>query len=530
MKLLQHWLTDQAERRPDAPAISWKGETFSYAELEQLSNRLARTLTAQGCRRGDRVALLLPKSPLAIAAMLAVLKADCSYTPLDPKNPAIRIARVLGALDCRCVLVAGSTGELLQDSLRQLPRTCEDGTVIGLLEPGMNAASRGARFGLDEVHSQAASLPEQRNGSSSPAHILFTSGSTGVPKGVVITHANVIHFVEWAVKHFGLGPSDRVSGHSPLHFDLSTFDVYGALAAGATLHPVPPETNLLPHKLAELMERAQLTQWFSVPSILHHMAKLNVLQPGALPSLRRLLWCGERFPTSGLIYWMKRLPHVQFTNLYGPTETTIASSHYTVPRRPEDERKEVPVGRGCEGEALLVLDSELRPSPVGETGDLYIRGPGLSPGYWRDAERTVAAFIPDPFSSEPGARLYRTGDLAWVDDQGMVVLVGRADTQVKSRGYRIELGEIEAALDGIAELQESAVVAVGSEDFEGNVLCCAYVPRTGREIAPAVLRQRLAAALPAYMLPTRWMRLDRLPLTGNGKTDRPALKELWRND
>ena len=530
MKLLQHWLTQQAERRPDAAAISWKGAAVSYAELEQLSNRLARTLADQGCRRGDRVALLMPKSPLAIAAMLAVLKADCSYTPLDSKNPAIRIARVLGALDCRCVLVTSSTSELLEDALRQLPGTTGDDPVVGLMEPGMSAASHGARFGLDEAYSQPASASEQRNASSNAAQILFTSGSTGVPKGVVITHANVIHFVEWAVKRFGLGPSDRVSGHSPLHFDLSSFDVYGALAAGATLYPIPPEANLLPHKLAELIERAELTQWFSVPSILHHMAKLNVVRPGAFPSLRRLLWCGERFPTSGLMYWMERVPQAEFTNLYGPTETTIASSHYTVPRRPDDEREEIPIGRGCDGEELLVLDSDLRPAPLGETGDLYIRGPGLSPGYWRDAERTAAAFIPDPFSSDPKARLYRTGDLARVDEQGMIVLVGRADTQVKSRGYRIELGEIEAALDGIAELQESAVVAVGSEGFEGNVLCCAYVPRVGGEIAPAVLRQRLADVLPAYMLPARWMRLERLPLNGNGKTDRPALKGLWRND
>jgi amino acid adenylation domain-containing protein len=355
---------------------------------------------------------------------------------------------------------------------------------------------------------------------------------------VVITHANVIHFVEWAVAHFGLGPTDRVSGHSPLHFDLSTFDVFGAFAAGATLYPIPPEANLLPHKLAELIERAELTQWFSVPSILHHMAKQDVVRQGAFPSLRRLLWCGERFPTSGLMYWMGRLPHVEFTNLYGPTETTIASSYYTVAQRPGDEREEIPIGQGCEGEELLVLDSEHRPLAVGETGDLYIRGPGLSPGYWRDPERTAAAFITDPFGSEPGAcpepsrsaRLYRTGDLAHVTADGNVVLVGRADTQVKSRGYRIELGEIEAALDGIAELQESAVVAIGSDGFEGNLLCCAYVPRAGGEIAPAALRQRLAHVLPAYMLPARWLRLDRLPLNGNGKTDRTALKALWRND
>jgi amino acid adenylation domain-containing protein len=528
MRLLQQWLTAQAERRPDAPALCWKGETVSYAQLEQLSNRLARMLTAQGCVRGDRVALLLPKGPLAIAAMLAVLKADCSYTPLDTKNPAVRIARVLDALDCRCVLAVASTRELLRDALQHTPAGMPL-PAIGLLEPGIDAAAVGARFGLDDLASLPVDQPGQRNDSHDPAHILFTSGSTGLPKGVIITHANVIHFVEWAVRHFGLGPTDRVSGHSPLHFDLSTFDVYGAIAAGATLYPIPPEANLLPHKLAELIDSAALTQWFSVPSILNHMAKLDVLESDAFPSLRRVLWCGERFPTSGLMYWMRRVPHAEFTNLYGPTETTIASSYYRVSQCPEHERKEVPIGQGCDGEELLVLDAELRPLRSGETGDLYIRGPGLSPGYWRDPERTAAAFVRDPLANGSGGRLYRTGDLARIDDHGMVVLVGRADTQVKSRGYRIELGEIEAALDSIAGLEESAVVAVESDGFEGNVLCCAYVPKNGGEIAPATLREQLAGVLPAYMLPTRWIRLDRLPLNGNGKTDRPALKGLWRD-
>jgi acyl-coenzyme A synthetase/AMP-(fatty) acid ligase len=175
----------------------------------------------------------------------------------------------------------------------------------------------------------------------------------------------------------------------------------------------------------------------------------------------------------------------------------------------------------------LVLDPELRRLPPGHVGDLYIRGPGLSPGYWRDPERTAAAFIPDPFSDRPGNRLYRTGDLAKLDAHGRIVLLGRADTQVKSRGYRIELGEIEAALDGIAELETSAVVAVESDGFEGNLLCCAYVPRPGAEIEPPILRQRLSEVVPGYMLPSRWKQLDRLPLNQNGKTDRSALRELW---
>jgi amino acid adenylation domain-containing protein len=529
MRLLQDWLSQQAQRRPASPAIHWKGQAVSYGELEQLSNQLAWMLKAQGCGPGDRVALLLPKSPLAIACMLGVLKADCSYTPLDPRNPAVRIARVLSALDCRCVFAVGSTRELLDDALRQAPGR-SDAPAVGLLEPGIDCQAHQARFGLDDVASCPAETPTRRNTSQNTAHILFTSGSTGVPKGVVITHANVMHFVDWAVQHFELGPDDRLSGHSPLHFDLSTFDIYGALAAGATLYPIPPEANLLPHKLAQLIHEAALTQWFSVPSILNHMAKLDVVRPGALPSLRRLLWCGERFPTPGLMYWMQRLPNVEFTNLYGPTETTIASSCYPVAGCPVDEREEIPIGEGCGGDELLVLGDDMSPVRGGEIGDLYIRGPGLSPGYWRDADRTATAFIPNPFSHDPDDRLYRTGDLARVDDRGRVLLVGRADTQVKSRGYRIELGEIEAALDGIGELEESAVVAVASEGFEGSLLCCAYVPRPGGQITPAILRERLAASLPAYMLPSRWKRLDRLPLNQNGKTDRPALRGLWLDD
>jgi amino acid adenylation domain-containing protein len=527
MRLLQDWLSRQAQHRPDAPALCWKGTTVSYGELEGLANRLAWMLLQQGCTRGDRVGLLLPKGPLAIAATLAVLKADCCYTPLDPHNPATRIARVLGALECCCVLAMVSTEELLLNAFQQLKQARLPVPSVGILERGIDPRACGARFTLDDLATCPAKTSESRNGDQDPAHILFTSGSTGIPKGVVITHANVIHFVEWAVRHFGLNSTDRLSGHSPLHFDLSTFDIYGTLASGATLYPIPPEANLLPHKLALFIEDAGLTQWFSVPSILNHMAKLDVVRPGAFPSLRRLLWCGERFPTSGLMYWMQRLPQVRFTNLYGPTETTIASSYYDVPRCPGDEREETPIGQGCDGEELLVLDPELRRLPPGEVGDLYIRGPGLSPGYWRDPERTAAAFMPDPFSDRSGDRIYRTGDLAKLDDHGRIVLLGRADTQVKSRGYRIELGEIEAALDGIAELQESAVVAVGSDGFEGNLLCCAYVPRPGSEVAPPILRQRLAQVVPGYMLPSHWKQLDRLPLNQNGKTDRPALRELW---
>jgi amino acid adenylation domain-containing protein len=526
--LLQQWVTEQAERRPDAAAVVTRDERLTYAQLEASSNQLARTLKAAGCQRGDRVCLLLPKSPLAIVSLVGTLKADCMYVPLDPASPTPRALKIVDAADPRVILAEARTASLLRGLLSdaRLRRSVSVGWLEGERAVGEPFAPA---FSLEEVVGASSDPLDYRNGSDDPAHILFTSGSTGTPKGVVIAHRNVIHFVEWAKQHFQLGPSDRHSSHPPLHFDLSTFDVFGTFASGAQLHLVPPEINLLPTALAEFIRVSELTQWFSVPSLLSYMAKFDVVQVNDFPTLRRLLWCGEVFPTPALRYWMARLPHVTFTNLYGPTETTIASSYYTVPSCPPDDGAAIPIGTACDGEELLVLDDAHRSVAPGEVGNLYIRGVGLSPGYWRDPEKTRAAFLPNPFSSDPADRIYRTGDLAKVGDDGLVYFLGRADSQIKSRGYRIELGEIEAALSAVSLLQESAIVAIPTDGFEGTAICCAYVPQAGAPapVTPAELRKELARVLPAPMLPSRWMAFDRLPRNANGKVDRRALQEAF---
>jgi acyl-coenzyme A synthetase/AMP-(fatty) acid ligase len=223
------------------------------------------------------------------------------------------------------------------------------------------------------------------------------------------------------------------------------------------------------------------------------------------------------------MYWMERVPHATFTNLYGPTEATIASSYYTVPTRPSDPRASIPIGTPCEGEELLVLGASGTPVRQGETGDLYIAGVGLAAGYWRDPERTAAAFVAHP--ERPGERAYRTGDLARVGEDGLVYFLGRSDSQIKSRGYRIELGEIEAALNTLRGVQECAVVAIDTGSFEGAVIGCAYVPASGCDAAPTTLKRDLASLVPPYMLPVQWLVLDRLPRNANGKTDRRRLKD-----
>jgi amino acid adenylation domain-containing protein len=523
-QLLQNWVTRQAESRPDARCIVFGNESLTYAEMEEQSNRLAHLLREGGCQKGDRVCILMPKSPAAVLSMIGALKAGCMHVPIDSSSPAARVARILESCQNRWILAAGPVAPLLDELLAD--ERFRGRISVGWLDPQPSAGKNfEAAFSRKDLEQASASAVAQECDTTDPAHILFTSGSTGMPKGVVITHSNVIAFVTWALEHFGIDHTDRFSGHTPFHFDLSTFDIFGTFAAGAELHLVPPAVALLPPKLVEFVRHSQLTQWFSVPSVLNYIAKFNALRQDDFPSLKRVLWCGEVLPTPALVYWMKHLPHVRFTNLYGPTEATIASSYYDVPACPLDSREPIPIGRACGGEELLVLDEDLDPVLPGHMGNLYIGGAGLSPGYWRDPEKTASVFLPDPRNQNH--RLYRTGDLAWEDESGCIYFVGRTDTQIKSRGYRIELGEIEAALNSFEALQDCAIVAIQAESFGGWMICCAYVPRDRDDVTQASLRKHLEKLVPAYMLPVRWMQCAALPKNANGKVDRPRLKECF---
>jgi amino acid adenylation domain-containing protein len=525
---LDAFVTLQARCRPGATAVVAGGEGLTYGGLEERSNRIARLLREAGCRRGDRVCLLMPKSPAAVAVLLGIYRAACVYVPLDPASPAARLRKILESSEAVCIVAGGATGRVLDELMADAPLADRVGVgwLDGALPAGCSFVPRFTAADLDAVPAAPIGRGPARD---DPAHILFTSGSTGMPKGVVITHANVLHFIEWATRYFGIGPSDRISGHPPLHFDLSMFDLFGAFAAGAQLHLVPPELNLLPNRLADFIRRSELSQWFSVPSVLNYMAKFDVLRTPDFPALTRVLWCGEVFPTASLVYWMRRLPHVTFTNLYGPTETTIASSYYTLPGCPEDETAAIPIGTACPGEELLVLDARLEPVPAGGAGELYIRGAGLSPGYFRDPEKTRAAFVPDPRGAGASDRLYRTGDLARRGEDGLVYFLGRSDSQIKSRGYRIELGEIESGLAALETVREGAVVALDTDGFEGTLICCAYVPAPGTDATPADLRRRLGRSLPSHMLPVRWMALDSLPRNANGKVDRAWVRREFES-
>jgi amino acid adenylation domain-containing protein len=523
--LVHQLVTRRAEKRPDALAVVAADEALTYGRFDQLANRMAWALDGAGCRTLDRVALLARKSPRTLVGMLGAWKAGGIVVPLDAASPAARLAKIVRSCGAR-LLLAGDGSEKRLRELRRTGRLA--GVSVGWIGSRPPLADLGFDFVWDDLSDQPSSPPAAPAvRTDDPAQILHTSGSTGDPKGVVVRHSSILHFVDWAVRHFGIAPYERLSCHSPLHFDLSTFDLFGAFAAGAELHLLPPELSLLPHRLADRIRASGLTQWFSVPSLLTYLASFDVVRQDDFPELKRLIWCGEVFPTPALRYWMTRLPHVRFANLYGPTETTIASSFYDVPAVPKNDREPIPIGRPCDGEELLVLDDALRPVAAETVGELYIRGVGLSPGYWNDLEKTRAAFVPDPFAADPSVRIYRTGDLARVGADGLVYLVGRRDTQIKSRGYRIELGEIETAIAATGLAQEAVVTAIPTAGFEGHQICCAYAPAAARAATPVDLRRELGRLLPGYMMPARWLALERLPRNGSGKLDRRRVRESF---
>lgn len=519
--MLHELVREQARRRPTATAVVMDREVWSYAELDARSSVLAGHLREIGCERGHRVALLCRKSPLAVTAILAALKADTAYVPLDPETPVARTAKILAQVDPACIL-ADSAGRAVLNGLmasEALRPSCR----LGWLEPGEEPPGE-LPIAFVSDGTDGAPPPVSRGNPEDPAYVMFTSGSTGMPKGVVITHRNVLGFLSWAVPYFGLTSADRVSGYTPFHFDLSVFDLFGTLAAGASLYLVPSRLSARPDRVAAFIRDSGITQWFSVPGVLAYLAKFDVVRFNDFPRLRRVLWCGEVLPTPVLIYWMERLPHVQFTNLYGPTETTIASTYHTITRRPVHGREAIPIGRACGGEYIILLDETGRPVGPGEIGEICIGGAGVGLGYWQDPDKTRASFVPNPLTGDPRDRLYRTGDLGRLGPDGFLYFLGRADTQIKTRGYRVELGEIEAALAELHDLLESAVVALPSAEFDALQIACAYVPRPGCQITADHLRAELRRRIPSYMIPVRWRQLERLPRNANGKVDRQALK------
>ncbi len=505
--LLHQRLRASARQWPERPAVVAQGGSLSYRALDEQSDRLAAALQAGGVTRGERVGLHLDKSIEAVVALYGVLKAGAAYVPLDPRAPMKRTAFVAANARLRGLICGANLLEPLLGALRERP-AC----LIGV-----DSAAGGA-LPWSEALATGRAPADAGNGADDLAYILYTSGSTGEPKGVMLGHRAALAFVDWAVAQFALRPEDRLASHAPLHFDLSVFDLFAAAAAGASVALVPPGTALFARNLAEWIEKTAITVWYSVPSALVQLALNGALERFPYAALRCVLFAGEPFPVEHLRALMTQLPAPAYFNLYGPTESNVCT-FYRVPGPPPPDSPPLPIGRACPYAEALVADDEL-----------LVGGPSLMEGYWDDPERTARALIAHP--QDASRRLYRTGDLVRRDAQGELHFHGRRDAQVKSRGYRIELGEVEAALYRHAAVAEAAVVTRPHPEF-GCVLRAVVVPRLGAASAQPDMRRELAAfcaeSLPPYMIPEDFVFLDALPKTSSGKLDRSTLQKEQAN-
>lgn len=513
MSNLSGYLSYWAEKQPEAPAVEFRGEPMTYGELDRLSSAMARTLIHSGVAPGDRVGLWLRKSIESVIAIYGILKAGAAYVPIDPSAPFNRAAQIISNCDVACVIAQDDRVEWLREnfSCRIVSAgAAADGSVIGWELALATGPADGVREPLVDLHS--------------PAFILHTSGSKGVPKGVVLSHGNARAFVEWTVDEFGLCPADRVSSHAPFHFDLSVLDLFATCSAGGCVVLVPESQVGLGGALNKFVTEQRITVWYSVPGALTRMlaAKNSPLLAGS--SLRVVLFAGETFPVTQLRRLHTLVPAVDLYNLYGPTETNVCVFHRV---RASDVaphvRQPAPIGRPCPYAVTFVVDRSGRPleHEPGRSGELCVAGDSLMLGYWRDDDLTAAKTVLIPRDGAEPLKAYRTGDLVRIDDDLNYVFCGREDDMVKIRGHRVEIGEIEAVLSAAENVREAACVAVGDGPDERTVE--AYVVPGAQPLDVSRVRRHCLAELPRYMVPERFHVITALPVTRTGKIDRRRL-------
>jgi amino acid adenylation domain-containing protein len=516
--LLHELLIESARTSPERTAIQTSDVSVTYGELVQRAGKVVSQIQRCGSRPGDRIGLLADKCVECYIGLYAILMSGCAYVPLDRRAPADRLAYIID--DCEIKLLVCT-----RKGLQALTST-SDGIAsveaILLLDADSPDSFAGREvIGATEI---ASSDPDtsQHIVDTDLAYILYTSGSTGQPKGVMISHAVSMSFVRWAAHQAGVTAHDRISGHAPLHFDLSIFDIFATAKEAATLLPVPDGASTFPSRLTDWMIDKEITIWYSVPSILSMMAKQSGFDARSFPALRVLLFAGEVFPAKYLRMWVAQCPDTTFMNWYGPTETNVITS-YTVNTPAGEIDKPVPIGKATANAALFLADDDGNVlEGKGVVGELFARGPCVALGYWGDDSKTREKFSSNTRQPWLRDRVYRTGDRVSVDDDGNYIYQGRADHQVKCRGYRIELGEIEAALYKDKSIQEAAVVPV-PDDTIGNRLVAFVSSASFTRAVPVEVIDNVMKFLPQYMLPDRFEVLEQLPKTSNGKVDRQLL-------
>lgn len=489
---------------------------MTYAALGALAGRLRTWLIARGVSRGDRVGVYLPKSIDAVACLHGVLQSGAAYVPIDPDGPITRNTFILTDCSVRVVILE----KRFEPAFRRRLHEFAEAPLVVSLDLGAGGLQR---FLEGEAGQRgAAEAPAFDSAADDLAYILYTSGSTGVPKGVMITHENATSFVDWCADTFEPTAQDRFSSHAPFHFDLSILDLYTSAKSGAALVLVSTDAGKEPVGLARLIAESKITIWYSAPSILSLMAQFGKLHEHDYSALRFVLFAGEVFPVPHLRSLKQQLPHPRYFNLYGPTETNVCTAFEIPATIADDQSEPYPVGKVCTHLRGKVVDATGAVVAQGEEGELCIAGLSVTKGYWNLAEQTRAAFLV-PEGEDDAGIWYRTGDLVVEQTGGDYVFRGRRDRMIKRRGFRIELGEIEACLHEHADVLEAAVVAdKGADDALRVVAHLATCD--GERLSMIKLKRFCVQKLPAYMVPDVFEFHGRLPRTSTDKVDYQSLQ------
>lgn len=494
-----YWLDNTAERLPDKPAFAEEGKAVTFGELQRQAKALATQMLERGLFQKP-VVVYMEKGVDVLVSFMGAAYSCNFYSPIDVDMPASRVNKILEVLNPALVITTAALKETFADYAYQ-------GGFL-LFEEACQA----------DVNEEKIEAARRKGIDTDLLYVLFTSGSTGVPKGVTITHRSVIDYIDWVTETFDITEADSFGNQAPFYFDNSILDIYSTLKSGATTYIIPKNLFAQPVLLLEYLKEKKINTIFWVPSALIVVAKLKAFRNVELTdTLKRVLFCGEVMPNKQLNVWRKFLPDVLYANLYGPTEITDACTYYIVDREFSDDEP-LPIGIPMANTDILVLNEKDEPVTGDEVGELCVRGTSLSMGYYNNPEKTREAFVQNPLNPFVPETIYRTGDLVKYNEYGEIIYLSRKDFQIKHMGHRIELGEIETAVSSLEEI---------------SLCCCLYDGKKQKivlflegELEKAYINERISKLVPEYMLPNKVISLEKMPINANGKIDRVKLKEL----
>lgn len=503
MNNILEYLEAAAQKWPWRTACADAGTSLTWEALAELSGRLGSMLLKNGISRRP-VAVYMDKTPACLAAMLGIVYGGNYYTVIDTKMPWERIRKSFDILSPAAIV----TDTVHEAAVRE---GMNDTSQVILYENAVTCPKD--TQALINVRSQAID--------TDPVYTLFTSGSTGVPKGVIVNHRSIMAYAEWVKKTFEINEQTVFGSQTPFYFSMSVLDIYTTLAAGAELQILPKQLFAFPVRLIEHMNARKVNTIYWVPTALCIIANWKVLDYVSPDYLEKVLFAGEVMPVKQLNYWRRKMPELLYANLYGPTEVTDICAYYIVDRDFRDDET-LPIGRACSNCDLLILNEKGQAAAEGEAGELCVRGSFLAMGYYGDAKKTEQSFIQNPLNPWYPEKLYKTGDLVRYNERGELLYLGRKDFQIKHMGYRIELGEIEAAAGAAADVK--ACVCIYDKAKDKLVLFYQGGPKREEE-----MQEILAERLPVYMRPGSLIRLKRMPENANGKIDRKYLQSYYED-